>query len=87
MATDRMHEVLSDKLATAAALAGNAEQAMMTDTPDWSDALDILAKLAATVESATDSAVRAARYDGLTWDQIGRGLGVTKQAAQQRWGR
>jgi hypothetical protein len=28
-----------------------------------------------------------ARAEGVTWDEIGRTLGMTKQAAQQRFGR
>jgi hypothetical protein len=32
------------------------------------------------------SLARAARADGCTWQEIGQALGVTKQAAQQRFG-
>lgn len=35
---------------------------------------------------ALEDAVTAARADGASWSQIGRAAGVTKQAAQQRWG-
>ena len=31
--------------------------------------------------------VAQARKDGIWWDEIGAALGVTKQAAQQRFGR
>ena len=32
------------------------------------------------------AAVKAARVNGATWQEIGDSLGVTRQAAQQRWG-
>ena len=43
-----------------------------------------------TVEGAQrtiESLVRDARASGVTWPQVGRALGVTTQAAQQRYGR
>jgi hypothetical protein len=43
-----------------------------------------------TVEGAQktiESLVRDARASGITWPQVGRALGVTTQAAQQRYGR
>jgi len=30
--------------------------------------------------------VRTARREGRTWDSIGAAFGITRQAAQQRWG-
>lgn len=37
-------------------------------------------------EAATRDAVEQAREAGMTWEQVGQALGVTKQAAQQRYG-
>jgi hypothetical protein len=33
-----------------------------------------------------DEAVAQLRAEGRTWEQVGAVLGVTKQAAQKRWG-
>ena len=38
-------------------------------------------------EQRTAELVAAARADGATWQQIGQALGVTRQAAQMRYGR
>jgi hypothetical protein len=38
------------------------------------------------VETALSSAVARARADGYSWAHIGTALGVSKQAAQQRYG-
>lgn len=38
------------------------------------------------VDIIARQAVAMARQDGETWESIGRALGVTKQAAQQRYG-
>lgn len=50
-------------------------------------ALSNLARAAADVEQATRAAVMGARVDGRTWGEIGAALGITRQAAQQRFGR
>ena len=38
-------------------------------------------------QKTIEALVRDARVSGLTWPQVGRALGVTTQAAQQRYGR
>ena len=50
------------------------------------DALVMLTGLAADVENATRDAVTGLREFGYSWADIGARLGVTRQAAQQRWG-
>jgi hypothetical protein len=40
----------------------------------------------AIIEEATHRAVYAAREDGASWSEVAACLGVTKQAAQQRYG-
>ncbi len=42
---------------------------------------------AADAERQLGHAARAARAAGASWSQIGDALGLTRQAAQQRWGR
>jgi hypothetical protein len=50
------------------------------------EALSLLASLGADVENATRQAVTGLREHGYSWADIGARLGVTRQAAQQRWG-
>jgi hypothetical protein len=50
------------------------------------EALTHLARLATNIEAATRTAVTSLRHEhGYSWADIGRALGVTRQAAQQRW--
>lgn len=60
----------------------------------WEDHTDHLASLAELSKSAKVIAreterigvlVKAARNNGRSWSEIGNALGLTKQAAQQRW--
>jgi len=50
-------------------------------------ALEALAAAQAGVDVLARQAVALARQDGETWEAIGTALGVSKQAAQQRYGR
>lgn len=50
------------------------------------DALVLLTGLAADVEDATRQAVTGLRDFGYSWADIGTRLGITRQAAHQRWG-
>jgi hypothetical protein len=50
------------------------------------DALGDMTVLAADVETAIRQAVTGLRDFGYSWAEIGLRLGVTRQAAQQRWG-
>jgi hypothetical protein len=50
------------------------------------DALADMSVLTADVEDATRRAVTGLRGFGYSWADIGNKLGVTRQAAQQRWG-
>lgn len=45
-----------------------------------------LAELRDVVEEAIADAVRGLREGGCSWAQVARGLGTTRQAAQQRYG-
>ena len=50
------------------------------------DALPDLARLTHTLDAALLTAVSGLREFGYSWEQIATRLGVTRQAAQQRWG-
>ena len=50
------------------------------------EALPDLARLSADVDAALITAVDGLREFGYSWEQIASRLGVTRQAAQQRWG-
>jgi hypothetical protein len=50
-------------------------------------ALEVIARLEQIAASQAPRAGRAARAQHATWDAIGRALGVSRQAAQQRLGR
>ena len=50
------------------------------------DALTGMTAPAADIEDATRHAVTGLRGFGYSWAEIGTRLGVTRQAAQQRWG-
>lgn len=70
----------------------DALDAVEPNPADARDATHIRRIIAArtAVEAATEeltAAVMAARAAGDTWDAIGVGLGVTRQAAYQRFGK
>lgn len=46
-----------------------------------------LVELRNTVDAAIGAAVRGQRAAGFSWAQIAAPLGMTRQAAQQRWGK
>ena len=50
------------------------------------DALADLLRLGRDIEDATDIAVAGLRAHGYSWAEIGTRIGVSRQAAQQRWG-
>ena len=50
------------------------------------EALTLMTDLAAEIDTAIAQAVTGLRGFGYSWAEIGSRLGVTRQAAQQRWG-
>ncbi len=50
------------------------------------EALAALSDLSAQVDAAITTAVTGLRAHGYSWADIGRRLGTSRQAAQQRWG-
>jgi hypothetical protein len=51
------------------------------------EALIAMTALAAEIDTAIGQAVTGLRAFGYSWAEIGSRLGITRQAAQQRWGR
>ena len=49
------------------------------------DALTIMTGLSAEIDTAIGQAVTGLRASGYSWAEIGSRLGITRQAAQQRW--
>jgi hypothetical protein len=50
------------------------------------DSLSLMTSLAADIDQAIAQAITGLRTQGYSWAEIGSRLGVTRQAAQQRWG-
>ena len=50
------------------------------------EALSLMTGLADELDAAIAEAVKGLRACGYSWAEIGSRLGVTRQAAQQRWG-
>lgn len=50
------------------------------------DLVQLLSMVRETADSALPYAVSAARSSGASWEKVARQLGVSKQAAQQRYG-
>ena len=51
------------------------------------EALTLMTDLAAEIDTAIAQAVTGLREFGYSWAEIGSRLGITRQGAQQRWGR
>ena len=51
------------------------------------DALEAMTDLSEEIDIAIGLAVTGLRSFGYSWADIGTRLGITRQAAQQRWGR
>jgi len=50
------------------------------------EALTLMLGLSAEIDTAISQAVTGLRQFGYSWAEIGSRLGITRQAAQQRWG-
>ena len=50
------------------------------------EALVDLVALSTLIDTAIADAVKGLRKNGYSWAEIGTRLGITRQAAQQRWG-
>lgn len=82
---DRLHQ----QAASLAHTASKTEGIGGTERLDTEAAFDLVRHaqhVASLAADALDLAVDAARDHGLSWQQIGDAFGITKQAAQQRFG-
>lgn len=50
------------------------------------EALGVLAGLGEELDDAITAAVNGLRAEGYSWSEIGHQLGISKQAAHERWG-
>ena len=50
------------------------------------EALTLMTDLASEIDTAISQAVQGLRESGYSWAEIGSRLGITRQAAWQRWG-
>lgn len=75
----------SDKMtALRGYLAERVGQVAATD--DAEATLRLLVEVRDLADNLAGESVRAARAQGYTWEHVGGLVGVSKQAAQQRWG-
>lgn len=58
---------------------------LLTDPEAYLDLVGITSRARTETDALLRLAVAAARSAGLTWEAIGRSLGMTRQAAQQRY--
>jgi hypothetical protein len=50
------------------------------------EGITALAEIASSLDTALSLAIRGLRAQGYSWNDIATRLGITRQAAQQRWG-
>jgi hypothetical protein len=72
-----------DFLAFARRIVAAAGRRAADDPEAFADLLGLLAEL----DAAAVTAAAALRDEGYSWQDIGAACGVSKQAAQKRWGR
>jgi hypothetical protein len=77
----RTTRLLTDKIGTARTLLDDAER--QDDVYELLHALDLAQQ---TAQSALHTAVKVARERGASWADVGDAFGVSRQAAQQRFG-
>jgi len=90
-ALDHTHPLYADLMRVESTLIGLAPWSLSADTPSTTPAATPIERLTALSVAAADLSertarwVRVARDAGATWQEVGDALGVTRQAAQQRF--
>lgn len=64
-----------------------AEFETARDADDWTRAAECMGQVSSLARNIAYGAVNMAKFEGKTWDEIGDDLNITKQAAQQRFGK
>ena len=83
-ADDILRRALSDAIAAVdPTLAGRLEH----EPDSYLDLIDLTSRSAEEIAQLLHFAVISARQAGVTWERIGQRLGMSRQAAQQRFGR
>lgn len=60
---------------------------VLTDGDDWAGSIRRALDIQAAADDVVRAAVQQARHHGVTWQAVGDALGVSRQAAFQRYGR
>jgi hypothetical protein len=83
-ADDVLRRALSDAIAAVdPTLAGRLEH----EPDSYLDLIDLISRSAEEIAQLMHLAVTSARQAGVSWERIGQRLGMSRQAAQQRFGR
>ena len=87
MANEDTQDMLSEKIAESIELLTFIELDSNSDWADRAKLLRNLHSLSQTIAAATATAVKTAREeDNMSWEKIGNELGMTRQAAWERFG-
>lgn len=80
-------DVLSESIAKGIEFLTRIELESASEFADWPQVLSKLHLLSQEVTSATGAAVKMAYEEGgMSWEKIGNELGMTRQAAWERFG-
>lgn len=60
---------------------------VLTDDEDWAGSIQRAVKIQEAADEVVRAVVQRAREDGATWQVVGDAVGVSRQAAFQRYGR
>lgn len=59
---------------------------IVNDAPDLGKRVQLLNEMQEAVQTLTADAVADCRAVGITWNEIGKAFGITRQAALHKWG-
>ena len=83
MSDDDLRSLISDAITTADP---SLRDRLHDDADAYLELVALTARARVETEALLRFAVAGARSAGCTWEAIGQVLGITRQAAQQRWG-